>query len=236
MFVLFASLSLALVMVSGASSVERNETGDPGRLESIPSLAPALQQMKTELGLSDRQVGQVEELLVDRYGRVKAAVDEFGGVSFDSVVDVLAEARSVRDEFIPSLKAVLSDEQRAKLGSLPKAHEIYVAAAGGWLTEAYLDKLSRKVGLSQEQLTDLRSVTLEHFRDAVSIVEGVIENGGAKKVVLDAVVDLRGVQRQTQRDVEKRLTDEQTAKLERFREESDAASLAKGEKGAAEKQ
>jgi hypothetical protein len=211
------------------------EAGGEGRLESIPSLAPALQQMKTELGLSDAQVNQAEGLLADQYGRVKAVVDEFGGVSFDSVVDVLAEARSVRDDFIPKLNGVLSEEQRAKLGSLPKAHEIYIAAAGGWLTEAYLDKLGRKVGLSREQLADLRSVTLEHFRDAVSIVEGVIEGGGAKKAVLDAVVDLRGVQRQTRRDVEKRLTDEQKGKLEAFREESDEASLSKGKKGAAEK-
>jgi len=203
------------------------------RLQATPALQPALAEMKSQLNLSDAQAGQVAGLLADRYARLKTFVDEFGGVSFDSVVDVLVEARSLRDDFVPALQGVLTDEQRAKLAQLPKAHELYVAAAGGWLTEAYLDKLGRRVGLTGEQLGELRPVTLEHFRDAVSIVEGLVA-GGEKKAILDAVVDLRGVQRQTRRDVEKRLTAEQKAKLDALRAESDKASLEKGRKGATE--
>ena len=203
------------------------------RLQATPALQPALTEMKRHLDLSDDQVGQVEGLLAERYGRIKAFVDEFGGVSFDSVVDVLVEARSVRDEFVPALKGVLNDEQRARLGQLPKEHEVYVAAVGGWLAEAYLDKVGRRVDLSGEQVGELRPVILDRFRDAVSIVEGLVGDGG-KKAILDAVVDLRGVQRQTRRDVEKRLNAEQRAKLEALRAESDAVSLEKGRKGAAE--
>jgi hypothetical protein len=221
---------IVLVAVLAAAGSSRAES----RLQSLPALEPAVAEMKAQLGLSDAQMSQVEGLVVDRYEQVRAVVEEFGGgVSLDSVVDVLAEARSVRDDFVPALKGALTEEQRGRLAALPKAHEIYVAVGCGWLTEAYLDKLGRKVGLSAEQVADLRPVALGHFRDAVSIVEGVVAGGGAKKAMLDAVVDLRGVQRQIQRDVQRRLTDEQKARLEGVRKEADAASLERDRKGAA---
>jgi hypothetical protein len=198
----------------------------------LAALKPAVEELKRELQLTDEQVAQVQKLVTGQIGRVSAAVENFGGISFDSVLDLMVEARATRDEFIPAMRSVLTEEQKAKLAKLPKAHEIYVAAVAGWLTEAQLEKLRDRLALEDGQLPQVRAALLAGFRDAATIVEGLIREADDKSMretVLDAVVDLRTVQRTTEREIQRQLSDEQKARLESYREESSRKSRAKGE-------
>jgi hypothetical protein len=118
----------------------------------LAALKPAVEELKQELQLTDEQVARVQEFVIGQIGRVSAAVENFGGISFDSILDLMVEARATRDEFIPAMSSVLTEEQEAKLAKLPKAHEIYVAAVAGWLTEAQLEKLRDRLALEDNQL------------------------------------------------------------------------------------
>ena len=165
--------------------------------------------------------------------RVTSAVENFGGISFNSVLDLLVEARAAREEFIPAMQKILTEEQKGKLAKLPKAHEVYVAAMAGWLAEAQLGKLKGKVGLTDGQIPGVRSVLLTQYQEAVRIVEGLVRNADDKSMkatVLDAVVDLRTMQRTAERGIERELTEEQKARFESYRDESDKESQDKSGK------
>lgn len=191
-----------------------------GAAELPAALRPALDQMKTQLSLDDDQVTRAEGLIGGQVVRIEDAVERFGDVSFDSVLDLMVEVRSVKNDFIPELKGLLNDNQKAKLGQLPKSHEMWVSAMAGWLTEGRLKKLAKRLSLSDAQLPEVREVLLEQGRDAFSIVVGVIAGGDVKKDILNAVVDLKGVVRQGERDVKKILTPEQRAAFEAVRDDS----------------
>jgi hypothetical protein len=197
----------------------------------LAALKPAVEELKQELQLTDEQVARVQEFVIGQIGRVSAAVENFGGISFDSILDLMVEARATRDEFIPAMSSVLTEEQEAKLAKLPKAHEIYVAAVAGWLTEAQLEKLRDRLALEDNQLPQVRAALLAGFRDASTIVEGLMreaDDHSMREIVLDAVLDLRTAQRTAEREIQRLLSDEQRARLESYREESAKKSRAKG--------
>jgi len=202
-------------------------------IASLPALKPAVEELKKELLLTDPQVSEAERLLIGQMDRAKAAVENFGGISFDSVLDLIVEARATREEFIPAMRNLLTDQQKAKLAKLPKAHEVYAAAVAGWLTEAQIGKLRSRIGLTDEQVTQVRPALLEQYRDAALIVVGLVRNEddkSMKKTVLDAVVDLRTVQRTAEREMKRNLTDVQKEQFESYHEESAKKSREKGEK------
>ena len=90
---------LAMALILGSAAVARAE--GPTDLTSMPALQSALKQMKAELALSDQQSKDAGKLIASRVRRVEVAIDSFGGVNFDSVLDLLVEARSIKDEFVP---------------------------------------------------------------------------------------------------------------------------------------
>lgn len=218
-----AVTAVFLMLVTAAFSPDvRGATAGAraAELASSPALQPALTQLKAELALTDQQSAQAARLIGSRVSRIEAAVESFGDVSFDSVVDILVEARSVKDEFIPELQGLLTAEQKAKLGQLPKNHDVYVSAMAGWITEGRLKKLSLKVRLTDAQIPQVRAVLLDQARDAVTIVEGLASGDGGKKKILDAVVDLRGVVRQGERKIQPLLSAEQKTALEAYHADS----------------
>jgi hypothetical protein len=199
----------------------------------LPALKPAVAQLKTELQLTDQQVSDAGRLVTGQMARVTSAVENFGGISFESVLDILVEARAAREEFIPAMQKILTEEQKGKLSKLPKAHEVYVAAMAGWLAEAQLGRLKGKVELTDAQIPGVRSVLLTQYEEAVRIVEGLVRNTDDKSMkatVLDAVVDLRTMQRTAERGIERELTGEQKARFESYRDESDKKSQDKSGK------
>lgn len=235
---------LALTALLTATAAEPARAQASGRLQAaVPAaLVPALEQMKTELALTDEQTSQAGRLMVERLARAAGAVESFGGISFDSVLDLLVEARSFRDEFIPELTALLTGEQKAKLAALPKAHKVYTAAMAGWFAQARVDKMRTRINLTDAQVPDVQAALLDEFRDAIGIVEGFVSKDSeksTKSAILDLVVDLRAVQRQGQRRIERLLTTEQQQALKAYRveseEKSEKADTAKKSGGSAQK-
>jgi hypothetical protein len=198
----------------------------PGRaqdLSHLPALAPALNELKTELALTNEQSSEAATVIVDLLGSAQGVLDGMDGLNFDSILDLLVEVRSMKEEFGPRLGAVLTEEQREKLAELPKRHQIYSAAVSGWLTEALAGKLNKRVELTDQQLPQVRSLLLERFQEVAGIVEGLVkkdEDENAKDTILGAILDLRSIQRQTRRDVAKLLNDDQRARLEEYWKDS----------------
>ncbi len=143
----------AAILFVGTASTARSQD-----LSSLPALAPALAELRSELALTDQQSKDASNVIVGLLGRAKGAVDRFGGLSFESVLDLLVEARSIREEYGSRIAGLLTEEQKAKLEKLPKRHELYLSAMAGWLTEAQLGKLKERVGLKDEQLPHVRSL------------------------------------------------------------------------------
>jgi hypothetical protein len=207
--------------------------GSSAAQDRLSALIPAVEEIRKELALDDEQVSRAAGLVNGQMKRVTAAVESFGGISFDSILDLMVEARAARDEFIPAIRAILTDEQKAKLAKLPKAHGIYTSAVAGWLTEAQLGKLKGRIGLTDAQVPQVRSALLEQYKSAATIVEGLIrkpDDTSLQETVLDAVVDLRAAQRTAEREIKIHLTDAQKAQFESYRDESTKKSREKSEK------
>jgi hypothetical protein len=202
--------------------------GSAQTLASAPSLQPAVEELKSQLALTDQQVREAENIMVSFVDRAKTAVDNFGGVTFESIVDLLSEAQAIREEYVPRITGLLNQDQIQKLKSLPRAHELYVSAMAGWLTEAQLGKLRERVGLTEAQIPETRALLLSQFGDAVGLVEGLVRREGdqqlGKSEIMDAVLDLRSIQRQTNRKLRGMLTEEQKSRLDAFERESDQKS------------
>jgi hypothetical protein len=196
-------------------------------LSKLPALAPALAELRSELSLTDAQSAEATKILVELLSGAKGAVDRFGGLDFDSLLDLLVEARSMRQEYVPRLTGLLTEEQKGKLAKLPKNHGIYTSAMAGWLAEAQLGKLKERAGLTDEQLPKLRAVLLGQFQEVVAIAEGLVrrEDGESMKdEILGAVLVLRGIQRKGRRDVDALLTADQRVRIEALRKESEKSS------------
>ena len=197
--------------------------------DKVEALEPVLDQVRSELDLTDEQVGRLEGVLGDQVDRARVAVDGFGGLSFDSVVDLLAEARDMKKDLEKELGGFLSDEQKAKLKGLPASKQIYREAIAVAITEARLGKLEKELELTADQRGPAREALLDGIREATDIVEGVVDKEkGSKRSVMDALLDLRATERSTNRRLERVLTDEQKERLERYRQESRKASRSKG--------
>jgi Spy/CpxP family protein refolding chaperone len=196
------------------------------RHESVarPVLVETTEEIRTELGLTDAQAGELRLLILDRLMRAEAVAVSFGHVTFDSIIDLLIEARSIKTDFIPQLNALLTPQQKAKLAKLPRQRQLWSTVAAAWMAEARLKSLDARVNLTPDQVPAVRSQLLAEFHDAAAIVNELLraDNGQrpATGAVLDAVLDLRAAVRAGTRKVEQMLTPEQRAALEASRRES----------------
>lgn len=193
-----------------------------GDLDDKPALKAMLEEMRVQLDLTDGQVATATGLIEDESERAKVVVDELDDVTFDSVLDLLVEARAIREDFLPKLRGILDEKQKKKLKSLPKSDEIYIQAGVAWIADEKVDKLRRRLGLSEGQVPRVREIVTEQVRDSVEIVDGVKGGEGKKRQeVLDVMVDLRGAQRRANRELDGVLDDEQKVKLEQLREKKE---------------
>jgi hypothetical protein len=158
-------------------------------------------------------VTQVETLIVRQFEKTRSVLENITNLDFDAMVDLLVTAREMRNEFIPSLLNVLTEEQKAKLKNLPKSHNIYISVMAGWLTEGQLRKLTSRLDLTEEQLPQVRSILQEQYDQAIELVGGLIQQEPSPDSILDAILDLRLVHRQGLRKLKALLNTEQTPKL-----------------------
>jgi hypothetical protein len=181
------------------------------------TLTPVIEELRTTLALTDAQSADVSRLLVQQAGRATSMMDRAGDLSLETVIDLLATVRGIRDDFLPQLSAVLTAEQKARLQALPQSSNIYVSAMAGWLAEARLNKLQGVLRLTDTQVPGVRQVLLDQFRTMTRAVSGVVSGGGSAmstSVVLDVLVDLRAAQRMSRRSIQEMLTPEQVRSLE----------------------
>ena len=197
-----------------------------------PVLIEAAEEIRTELGLTDAQARAFRLLIVERLMRAEAVAASFGHVTFDSVIDLLTEARSIKKEFIPQLNALLTPQQKAKLAHLPRQRQLWSTVAAAWMAEARLKSLSARVNLTPDQVPAVRTQLLAEFHDTADIVDELLraDNGQrpAAGAVLDAVLDLRAAVRAGTRKVEQMLTPEQRAALEAHRHDSGPSHSSRG--------
>jgi len=208
-------LSCAFVSIGAVPPVQAQGMGAAGMVPA--TLTPVIEELRTTLALTDAQSAEVSRLLVERAGRAAAMMDKAGDLSLDSVIDLLVAARSMRDEFLPQLSAVLTEEQKARLQGLPKSSNVYIAAMAGWLAEARLNKLQGVLRLTDAQVPGVRQVLLDQFRTMARAVSGVATGGrtaASTSAILDVIVDLRAAQRMGRRSIQDILTPEQVRSLE----------------------
>lgn len=208
-FIAFAMAAIAVAAPS-AQSADFN-------LDDYPSLKPAIEEMRSELQLTDSQFLTAKGLIGEQLDRVSGVVDDLDKFNFDTAVDLLIEARSVRDDFIPELRGILDAEQKEKLRQLPRSHDLYVSAMAGWLTEGRVEKLSSRLGLEPGQIPGVREALFGQFDESIRIVSGLVDfEGDPMDLIMDSLVDLRLTQREANRAIERQLDDAQKAKFEKL--------------------
>jgi hypothetical protein len=193
--------------------------------ESVrPVLVEAAEKIRTELGLTDAQARELRLLMVERLMRAAAVAASFGHVTFDSVIDLLIEARSIKKEFIPQLNALLTPQQKAKLANLPRQRELWSTVAAASMAEARLKSLDARVNLTPDQVPAVRTQLLAEFHDAADIVNELLRADNGQRPATGAVLDLRAAVRAGTRKVEQMLTPAQRAALEASRHDSERPS------------
>jgi Spy/CpxP family protein refolding chaperone len=191
---------------------------NPGAAGVLPAtLAPVIEELRTTLALTDAQSADVSRLLVQQAGRATSIMDRARNLNLEAVIDLLVTARAIRDEFLPQLSAVLTEEQKARLQALPRSSSVYVSAMAGWLAEARLNTLQGVLRLNDTQVPGVRQVLLDQFRTMTRALMGVAGGGAgatSTSAILDVLVDLRAAQRMSRRSIQEILTPEQVRSLE----------------------
>jgi hypothetical protein len=214
-------------------NVDDGKLHNPRGTARIRHAAPSWRTRSGRLAARTRgQVSRARALVAERLPKAQAAVGTFGDISFDSVLDLLNAARSIKDEFIPQLTALLTPEQKERLAKLPGKTQMWIDLGAAWMAEARVKKLTERVKLTDSQAAEIRQLLVTQFAEATAVMEGLIREDGTspdKRAVLDAVLDLRGAVRSAQRHVDKLLTPEQRKALEAYKIESEKASQAKAD-------
>lgn len=198
------------VMLSISSAV--------GAVDPSDSLQGTVDEVANYLQMTDAQRSELASLFSGEAANVREVVDAIqDDLGFDAVLDLLTEAKSIREDFIPALQGLLDDEQRARLDRLPHDDSFYISTVTRLVTDARVARFREKLDLTDAQVPEVRSVLEGGFQDALSIVAGLgrkdVKISGS--VVLDIVTDLRGTQRMMDRGVRKVLTEEQRSILDK---------------------
>lgn len=191
--------------------------GAAGAVELSDSLRATVDEMANYLQMTDSQRSDLTALVSDEAGRVRDVVDAIqDDLGFDSALDLLTETKNIRKNFIPGLRGLLDEDQKARLDRLPSDDSFYISAVARLITDARVDRFQTKLQLTDSQVPEVREVLEGGFQDALSIVAGLgrQEEDFSASLVLDIVTDLRGAQRMMDRGVRRVLTDEQKAILE----------------------
>ena len=174
-----------------------------------------LAETADQLALRDDQKAEARRVIGDEFARTSDVIDAISDdLSFESVVDLLAEAKNIRESFVPSIQGILDEDQKERLDRLPHDDSFYIGMAARMITDSRIKKLSEKVGLSETQIPEARRALDSGFRDALEVVYGLAHDGGEDAGAMDILVDLRGIQRGVKRDLGRVLDEGQMAKLD----------------------
>jgi Spy/CpxP family protein refolding chaperone len=99
---------------STSPSAAQSEAGQAIDPEVAAKVQAKLQQISTELGLSDDQKAQLKPILQDEFKRLKAVKDD----TSQSVADKQEKAKSVHDSARDQMKQILTPDQQKKLAEM----------------------------------------------------------------------------------------------------------------------
>ncbi len=197
---LLAVVALMVPVAAGASTEE--------------AILTTLAETADQLSLRDDQRDDARRIIGEEFARTSEVIDAISDdLSFESVVDLLAEAKNIRESFVPSIQGILDDSQKERLERLPHDDSFYIGMAARMITDSRVEKLAEKVGLAEGQIPEVRRALDSGFRDALEVVYGLAHDG-EDSGAMDILVDLRGIQRGVKRDLGKVLDEGQMARLD----------------------
>lgn len=179
----------------------------------------AVVNLTETLNLSEKQVAQVQTLMVEYRARLDGVLLKHEGEEEPDVATMIGEVRDVRDAYRKDLKEILSKEQ----------FEGYLAAIDSVLTDMFNDlaeirlmDVQSEVSLSDDQLVSLIPIVSKGLKSTVQLL---FENAGGrlsipKKIKLSK--NVKKIEKERRAGMEAILTPDQMVVYDAFKEEQKA--------------
>jgi len=180
----------------------------------------AVVNLTETLNLTDKQVAQVQTLMVQYRAKLDGVLLKHEGEEEPDVAEMIGEVRDVRDSYRKDLKEILSKEQ----------YEGYLAAIDSVLTDMFNDlaeirlmDVQTEVGLSDDQLVSLIPIVSKGLKSTVQLL---FENAGGrlsvpKKIKLSK--NVKKIEKERRAGMETVLTPDQMVLYDAFKEEQKAS-------------
>ena len=180
----------------------------------------AVVNLTETLNLTDKQVAQVQTLMVQYRAKLDGVLLKHEGEEEPDVAEMIGEVRDVRDSYRKDLKEILSKEQ----------YEGYLAAIDSVLTDMFNDlaeirlmDVQTDVGLSDDQLVSLIPIVSKGIKSTVQLL---FENAGGrlsvpKKIKLSK--NVKKIEKERRAGMETVLTPDQMVLYDAFKEEQKAS-------------
>jgi Spy/CpxP family protein refolding chaperone len=175
--------------------------------------------LQTSLDLSDKQVAQMQTLLVEYRAKMDGILLKYEGQEEPDVAAMIGEMRGARDGYRKDLQGILSKDQ----------YEKYMAKVDSILTDMFNDLAEIKMMEVQPQidLTDGQVESLAPIvgKSMLSTVRLLIENAGTRLSVPKKVGignTMKKIEKEKRAGMEQILTPEQLTAYDKYKEEQKA--------------
>lgn len=168
------------------------------------------------LGLSDKQVAQVQSLLIQYRAKLDGVLLKHEDAEEPDVGGMIGEIREVRDEYRKDLKGILSKDQYA----------VYLAQIDSILTDMFNDLAEIRL-MDIQPDTDMTDTQLESLVPVVgkslkSTVQLLFENASTRLSIPKKIKigkNIKKIEKEKRSGMENILTPEQMTKYDAYKEE-----------------
>ena len=207
------SLLFALILISSIS-IQAQE----GNMEET------MANLKESLDLSDKQVTQVQTLLVQYRAKLDGVLLKYEDQQEPDVGAMIGEIRNVRDGYRKDLQGILSKDQFNTYIDLIDA---IMTDMFNDLAEIRLIDVQPQINLTDKQLESLVPIV---GKSLLSTVRLLFENAGTRLSVpkkISIANNLKKIEKEKRAGMENILTPEQLATYDKYKEEQKAARKGK---------
>jgi len=207
------SLLFALILISSIS-IQAQE-GD---------MEETMANLKESLDLSDKQVTQVQTLLVQYRAKLDGVLLKYEDQQEPDVGAMIGEIRNVRDGYRKDLQGILSKDQFNTYIDLIDA---IMTDMFNDLAEIRLIDVQPQINLTDKQLESLVPIV---GKSLLSTVRLLFENAGTRLSVpkkISIANNLKKIEKEKRAGMENILTPEQLATYDKYKEEQKAARKGK---------
>ena len=207
------SLLFALILISSIS-IQAQE-GD---------MEETMANLKESLDLSDKQVTQVQTLLVQYRAKLDGVLLKYEDQQEPDVGAMIGEIRNVRDGYRKDLQGILSKDQFNTYIDLSDA---IMTDMFNDLAEIRLIDVQPQINLTDKQLESLVPIV---GKSLLSTVRLLFENAGTRLSVpkkISIANNLKKIEKEKRAGMENILTPEQLATYDKYKEEQKAARKGK---------